>query len=147
MRKKTIWAGAVLGVVLAACASGGGASSTPAASGGNPQANTQGSTRNANIITADELNAEPASNLYEAIQRLRPQMLVARSAGSGGSSRGGASRATPNVYRDNTKLGDVNALKDIDIRGIKEVHYYSPQDAQTKFSSPNPGGAIQVVTR
>ena len=73
----------------------------PAAEGtaGAPRANR-------NVITQEEIAASGASNLYDAVQRLRPQWLRA---GTATQWTGGGGAVV--VYQNNTQLGDVEALR------------------------------------
>jgi hypothetical protein len=138
------WAAIALIAGLTACASGG------AGAGG---ASGQGSTKNPNLITVDELAGSSASNAYDAIQMLRPQMLVAQAVPSSGGGGGGRGRtassgsASISVYRDDTKMGDVTALKSIAVGGIKQIRFYRPEDAESKFGLESSAGVIQLVTR
>ena len=80
-----------------------------------------------NLITADEISRVNVVNAFEVVQKLRPSMLV--------------------VYVDNNRFGDVESLRQISASSIAALRYYSASEAQTKWGSGHPGGAIEVVTK
>lgn len=111
-----------------------------------------------NLITAEELRGSSATNAYDAIARLRPQFLRTRgtiptggmtSRNDAGSTQQGQLGGTVQiaVYLDDTVVGSVDALKQIEISAVQEIRYYSAADATTKWGTGNSAGAIQVITR
>jgi len=108
--------------LIVACAPGG-------QSGGPPS-----SARN--VVTAEELEASAATNLYDAIRRLRPTWLRSRS-GSG----------SPVVFVDGIRAGGLNRLEGIYLQAVQEVRYVSPADATLRWGTGYPNGAIDVITR
>ena len=111
-----------------------------------------------NVITADEIRGSSATNAYDAIARLRPQFLRTRgtiptggmtSRNDAGSAQAGQLAGTVQiaVYLDDTVLGSVDALKQIETSMIGEIRYYNASDATTKWGTGNSAGAIQVITR
>lgn len=111
-----------------------------------------------NLITADEIRGSSATNAYDVIARLRPQFLRTRgtiptggmtSRNDAGSSQQGQLAGTVQiaVYLDDTVIGSVDALKQIESSAIEEIRYYSAADATTKWGTGNSAGAIQVITR
>ncbi|MDE3172060.1 MAG: TonB-dependent receptor plug domain-containing protein [Gemmatimonadota bacterium] len=120
--------------MAAGCASGGatGASSAPL--------------RNPDVITESELVSAPYSNAYDAIQHLRPQMLVQR-AGSGSSSLTQQSSYAIKVYMDGVPIGGVADLRQIPLAGIKEIRYLGPTEATQRFGTGNVAGAIVIRSR
>ncbi len=131
--------GAVLGVALAACASGG------AATGGGA-----GTHFDANVITQAELVHENSPNVYEAIQHLRPSMLQPHQAAQASSINAavtGSSDYGIHVYMDQNMIGDISSLKTIPIANVKEIRYLDPQQAQARFGVGNPGGVILLTSR
>ena len=130
----------------AGCASAGGGGGSGGPKGG------------PNLITADEIATTSVQTAYEAIQKLRPAMLrqrqVASANGQGGVGEGmpsakgsGVTSGAVVVYMDNTRLGDVEQLRGISASSIASVRYFSASEAQTKWGSGHPGGAIEVVTK
>lgn len=124
----------IAGLVLVGCASGG---ATPgAASTG----------RDPNVITRAELANENFSNVYDAIQHLRPEMLRPRLANSS-SSISSSAGYTVHVYIDNNRLGEIADLRNIPLVTVKEIRYLNPSEAMQRFGSGNPGGAIVLTSR
>ena len=111
-----------------------------------------------NVITADEIRGSSATNAYDVIARLRPQFLRTRgtistggmtSRNDAGSTQEGQLAGTVQiaVYLDDTVLGSVDALKQIEVGAIQEIRYYNASDATTKWGTGNSAGAIQVIAR
>lgn len=111
-----------------------------------------------NVITSEEIVGSSATNAYDVIARLRPQFLRTRgtiptggmtSRNDAGSTQSGQLAGTVQiaVYLDDTVLGSVDALKQIETSAIQEIRYYNASDATTKWGTGNSAGAIQVVTR
>ncbi len=99
-----------------------------------------------NVITAEELATVDVANAYQAVQRLRPQFLTAS---RGPTERGGAAGATDGgiqVYLDDTHAGDVRALTQIPVSGIKEIRFLTAIEATQRYGTGNSAGAI-VVSR
>jgi hypothetical protein len=94
-----------------------------------------------NVLTAEELAKVDYTDLYQAVQRLRPSWLVARGGQSMKSSTGSVA-----VYIGDSKFGDVSSLKQITMTDVKEARYMSPSEAQQRFGAGVRNGAI-VVTR
>ncbi len=108
---------------LAACAGTGGATNT-------------GPRKQRNLITAGELATLEVRDAYEAIQRLRPQMLRAR--GSIGVA----------VYVNGIRMSDgVRSLSNIAPASIHEIRYLSSFDATARFGTDVPDGAISITTK
>ncbi len=86
--------------VASGCASGG----SPGASGPPP--------RNSDLITEQELATAPYGNAYDAIQHLRPQMLIHR-AGPGSSSITQQASYAIKVYMDGVPIGGIADLRQL----------------------------------
>ncbi|MEW5915231.1 MAG: hypothetical protein AB1762_02445 [Gemmatimonadota bacterium] len=129
-----------------ACASGGSAGGS-----GTPAAGTPVPRGSANLITEAEIVATGLDNLYEVVERLRPNMLrtrgqVGRLAGATEGSSGASSSAIK-VYLNGTQIGDTQALRSIQARSVKSVQYLSPSDATTRFGTGVDAGAIVVTSK
>lgn len=107
-----------------------------------PPSTVPGPMRNANVITREDIEKANVFNAYDAISRLRPQFLNSR----GMTTINGADTGYPNVYLNHQLYGDLQSLRNLDIHGISEIHYYSGTEASTRFGLGNVSGAIEVIT-
>ncbi len=97
---------------------------------------TNSARQSPNTLTADEIAASTARSAFEAVDLLRPQWL---------RTRGGP--YLPAVYLDNTKYGEIEALRNIPAANIAEMQYLSSNDATTRYGTGHVGGAILVKTK
>lgn len=107
-------------------------------------ATSAGPRSNSGVITSAELDEVGALNVYEAVQRLRPRWLQVRS----GRSLTMGTRVL--AYYDNSRLGEVDALRQISIEGIHSIEYLDGGQASAQLSgigSEHVAGAIVVRTR
>ena len=123
-------------LVLGGCATGG----TQTGTTGTTSAPSQRGSPDA--IGSDELAKVAHNDLYAAISQLRPTFLVTR----GASSFGNAAPEVVQVYVDGVRIGDVQALRQINAVDVKEVRHLSATEATQRFGTGNTMGAI-VVTR
>ena len=107
-----------------------------------PPSTVQGPMRNSNVITRDDIATVNVLNAYDAISRLRPKFLNSH----GTTTLSGTDTGFPNVYLNHQLYGDIQSLRNIDIHGISEIHYYSGPEASTRFGLGNVSGAIEVIT-
>ncbi len=98
--------------------------------------------RDENLITAEELRAVPPTNLSEYIQSHRPRWLERNYAPVLTAAR----VQGVVVYVDNQEYGGADVLRTMSTRGVREVRYYSPSEAQARFGPGYINGVIQVVT-
>jgi hypothetical protein len=97
-----------------------------------------------NMLTEEEIRSVPASNLYELISKLRPQMLRAH----GQSTLGGSTASDfPIVYLDGRNYGDVSSLRSLIPSQVSLVKYYDATNAAGKFGTIAGSGVIEVLTR
>jgi hypothetical protein len=141
-------AAAAIALGAAGCAS---SSQPPAAAGA-------GLKPSATLITADEIAKTNVLTGYDAVQKLRPAMLSQKQIASAHGQGGVAADAPPIkgtdvesgqvvVYMDGTRLGGVEQLRGITASSIATVRYYSASEAQLKWGSNHPGGAIEVISK
>src|SRR5262249_19095614 len=125
----------LLSLVLAAgCA-------TPA---GSPTTQEQSAPRrDTRVITVDELASAPESDLFSAIQRLRPSFFQTRGITSPGV---GTAPEMIQVYVDRSQAGGVDALRSLRTLDVKEVRRLDAGEATQRYGTGNTMGAI-VVTR
>jgi hypothetical protein len=98
-------------------------------------------------ISAEELKETRETSLYNAIQRIRPDWL--RSRGATSIQSGMAGNPGPDqifVYQDVQRLGTIDILKSMNITQATSLKFYTASEAQMRFGTGNPNGAIQIIT-
>lgn len=120
--------------LLTACASGG------TMGGASPSA------RDPNLITPAELATENSSNVYDAVEHLRPEMLRPHMANASSSISAPGNFAV-RVYLDANPFGTIADLRTIPVSTIKQIQYLTPSQAMQRFGSGNAGGVILLSTR
>jgi hypothetical protein len=100
--------------------------------------------RNTNVITAQELSETGESNVYQAIEELRPQWVRGRSRAS---MREGGQSGDVVVYIEGARIGNASALQQISINGVYEVQYLDAGEATNRFGTGHTSGAIIVRTQ
>ena len=110
---------------LAGCASGGG--------GGGADGPRRGG---ANLITLEEIQELPQLEAYQIIQRLRPNWLRSRGAG------------TAQVVVDgNRQSAGIEGLRAFRAGDLQELRFMNSTDATMRFGTGYDSGAIIVTTR
>lgn len=129
--------------VLMGSACGGG---TPA-----PEGAPRPARGNANLITEQEIAAGSYQTALEAIQNLRPQMLIPRASTMTGNAAGSSTMEATSVnvviYLDDVRLGEISALSTIPAQRVREIRYVNARDATTRYGSGHGSGAILVVSK
>ncbi len=93
-------------------------------------------------ITRQEILDANVQDAYEAVRRLRPQMLTTH--GSVSIRSPGADQ--PIVYVDGVRMGGLDALSSIRAEQVMEIRWISPSDATTRYGTDHTGGVIEVIT-
>ena len=119
---------AALSLVFVACAS-------------DPAART--TDRDRNVISAEEIAAEPTTSAAELVERLRPAWLRSR----GPTSIRSGNPSLPIVYIDEVRTGGLDTLYRISTQIIREVRFINGRDATTKYGLDHGGGVIMIATR
>lgn len=121
-----------VGLVVAGCATGG-------------TVGEGASSRNPNLLTREEIAASDATNLYDAIARLRPRWLQIR------SQRSFSMPTEIAVLQNELYLGNAEVLKQMTLDAAYRIEYYEGARAATAFPALMTGrhieGAIVVRTR
>lgn len=129
----------------AACASSGTGSATQSGTAQHAPRPSQ------NLITQEELDGIDVTDVYQAVQRLRPTMLQAKrgptTLGAGTRSGGGSEADAIQVYIDNQRLGGVSTLSQVPKSEIREVRYLSASEATQRFGTGNAAGAIVLLRK
>jgi hypothetical protein len=110
-------------------------------SGAQAQTTTEPARRGGgNSISNEELQHTTASDLFTAVQSLRPQWLRRNHSST---IRGGDGIS---VYRDGVRLGGVAELRQMAATDAATVTYLSPSQAQARYGLGNLNGAIVVTS-
>lgn len=96
-----------------------------------------------NVITAPDLAQSGAANAYDAIRRLRPEML--RSRGSGTLTYFAV--RSPAVAVDGTLVGGLEVLRKLDIKHVARIESVSPWLAAKRYGSTFGDGIVLVTQR
>ena len=101
------------------------------------------------IITADQIVRSKATNAYDLIATIRPQMFTAHGApttrGQQPATLGRQSMPVV-VYIDNVKVGPIAELKGIGTLDLREIRYLSPRLATDRWGENHAGGVIHITT-
>jgi hypothetical protein len=101
--------------------------------------------RSTTVITEAELRNSSATNLYQAVQVMRPQWLRTRGPTSlGGTARTGGEGSQLMIYMDNTRYGSVESLRSLSLQGIVELRYLDASEATNRFGTGHTMGAIVI---
>ena len=81
-----------------------------------------------NVITTAEIDSEPFRDAYDIVQRLRPSWYTQKSGGAAARRMGAASSnsaigAGLVVYLDNSRLGGVEALRQLSPNGLESLRF------------------------
>jgi len=115
--------------VAAACASSGSTTR---------QAGSTAHRGNSTLVTQEEIVETRTVNVYDAIQRLRPQWFT--------SSQARGARSDPvQVYLDSNRYGTIESLHGLSVGGVQEIRYLSASEATNRWGTGHTGGAILVV--
>jgi hypothetical protein len=107
------------------------------------------------VLTREQLAEVRAVNAYEAVQRLRSQWLRSQGAVMVRTGDLGATAENPEmvgavvrVFVDNQQMGNVDALRSIEIGAVDFIQYYRPAEAAGRWGrQAGSGPVIYVSTR
>ncbi len=92
------------------------------------------------VVTPDELAATNSTNLEGALRKVRGLWFQGR--------KDLTTSATPlAVFVGNQSRGGIEALRDILVERVKEVRYFSTQDATVRYGTRYKGGVILVTEK
>ena len=97
------------------------------------------------ILTAEEMSRTTALTAYDAIQVRRPAFLA--SAQRRALRDADQPDTRPVVYVNGIYYGEVESLRDITVREIKEIRFLEANDATRVLGSAYAGGVIMVTTK
>ncbi len=95
-----------------------------------------GPRRDSNVLTPEEIAEAPVSNLYEAVERLRPRWLQIR------STRSLNMQSEVSVFLGSSYLGGPDALRQIGLDGLVRIRYLDSATASALYKVPD-GRAIE----
>jgi hypothetical protein len=127
-------------VAATACASAGGGASSGASSSASPDVTAQRSRRD--IITKAQIEATHQKDAYSVVASLRSNWL--RERGSDSLTR---DPTRVQVYLDNVRMGEVDALKAIRVETIDHIQHYDGNAASARWGIGHGQGVIYVSTR
>ena len=125
MRRLNLLFVLALMALASACASSGG--------GGD-----DGPRRNANVISAEELDEVRQLSIYDAVQRLRPQWYRVRSATTGGEIK---------VFVNNVEMGSLDFMRGMQAAEVTRIIFRNGRDATTRYGTGYGAGTIEISTR
>lgn len=94
------------------------------------------------VISRAEISKTQALTAFDAVRTLRPAFLRSR----GQTSLTRQVTNEPVVYLDNRRMGGLATLRDIPVQLIFEIRYLSSSEAQMKWGSGHPAGAVHVIS-
>ena len=95
------------------------------------------------VVTEAELASVGDRSAYEALEQLRPTFLRSRDPQT-------ATHLNPTpvaVFIDGGRTEGLDILRSIRANTIKQMHFYEPQDANTRFGTGHNGGLIEVTLK
>lgn len=116
---------------------------TTSACAANGAAGGRAGNANSSTITRAEMDATPARDVYDLVQRLRPRWLVSR------GSRSLNLETQVLVFLNSNRLGGVESLRQLETTGITSLEYMDAVTATSMLSgigSDHVSGAIIVHT-
>jgi hypothetical protein len=96
------------------------------------------------LLTRADMEAVNVSNVYQAVDRLRPDWMRGRGPNPGGNPLGNM----PVIYVGGVRQqGGPTVLRNIRVEEVVEVRYLSGVDATTRYGTDHAAGAILVTVR
>lgn len=127
MSRSLRWLGTLfLAVAATACASAGG-----------PAQRTD-----RNVLTYEQIQETNKQNVYDVVESLRSNWLRSR----GPTSLQGPN-AEPQVYLDDTRLGNVSNLRSISTAPVRYIRWFDGIAATGRWGLDHGAGVIYVSTR
>ena len=99
--------------------------------------------RDPNVITAPELSRSEAPNTYDAIRRIRPEMLRDRDHGTLVYFK----ERHPVVAVDQTVVGGVEVLRPLPAGRVARIEYINSWEAAKRYGTGFENGVMLIETR
>ena len=94
-------------------------------------------------LTQEQLAGTNSLNLYDAIEKLRPDWLTSR----GPTSLTNPTPAVVSVYMNGTMLGKADYLREMRVLDVSEVRFWDAGQASARFGMGHPRGVIEVTRK
>lgn len=95
------------------------------------------------LLTQQQLATSNADNVFDALEKLRPEWLTSR----GPVSITNSEPSMANVFMNGQMLGKPEILRDVRITDIAHVRYWPAGPAAAKFGMGHPRGVIEITSR
>lgn len=125
MKRTIVWVVAAV-CILSAC--------------GSRAANAGGGT-DRNTLTREQMIATNFSDLYSALEKLRPEWLNSR----GPTSLTNTNPTMATVYMNGQLLGAIESLREVRVLDISSVRYWASGPAAARFGMGHPRGVIEII--
>ncbi|HEX5575796.1 MAG TPA: hypothetical protein VFX42_07995 [Gemmatimonadales bacterium] len=99
--------------------------------------------RDANVITAPELDHSTARNAYDAVREIRPEMLRSRDPGTVMYFNAGQ----PLVAVDNVLIGGAEVLRTLPTRKVARIEYVNSWVATKRYGREFGKGVMLIETQ
>jgi hypothetical protein len=99
--------------------------------GGCAAAGEGGTRGSSNVLTAEEMAGAPISNLYDAVEQLRPRWFQVRSAGSLQGTG-----PVVGVFMNRTYQGGTEVLRSLSTSGVAQLRYLDGPAASAQLRTP-----------
>lgn len=99
--------------------------------------------RQGDVLTLEEIRATPAVNVYQLLERTRPQYLRPVP----GTSSRAAQRYLPYVFVNGSRWGPLESLRTMQPEHVVSIRRLSASSAQVRYGSDYVGGVLEIVTR
>jgi hypothetical protein len=96
--------------------------------------------RDASLITREQIDEHHFTNAYDAVAALHSNWLLTKGTDSF------ASPSQVRVYVDNTFFGGVETLRNVDANTIRGIRYFDGIAATARWGMDHGQGVIQVTT-
>lgn len=103
--------------------------------------------RSNQVIAREELRKVGYTNAFDAVTQLRPNWISAARQRSSTEREAAGAPGVIVVYLDGTRLGSVNALRQVALGDVDEIQYLDAGEATNKFGTGHPAGAINIKRR
>jgi hypothetical protein len=95
------------------------------------------------VLTYEQLAGTNSENLYDAIDKLRPDWLTSR----GPTSVSNPAPSVVSVYMNGTMLGKADYLREMRVLDVSEARYWDAGQASARFGMGHPRGVIELTRR